>query len=412
MSLLTAPNKPAIRTDDLAHVRDLHAAMLSRSAPQQKLALYLMATVVVVLLVWAKFAKVEEITHGTGKIIATSGEQIIQSLEGGILAELDVKEGDIIEKDQPLLRIDATRVKAVYQEGNSKVLALEGTIARLKAEAYNQPLVFSSSVKGASDIVRNETEAYTARRGALAENVAGLQRGLELAEKEVTMTEPMVARGLISDLEILRMKRQANDFRIQIAERMNKYRAEANADLPRMESELAQARDNLTGRADTMNRTIIRAPVRGTVKNIRVTTIGGVIQPAVDIMEIIPLGEKLIVETRIRPQDVAFLHPGLPATVKVSAYDYAIYGGLSGTVEQISPDTLRDEHRTQAAPPGEDTFYKVLVRTTSAVLKSGGKELPIIPGMTVTVEIRSGEKTVLDYLLKPVMKAREAFRER
>jgi adhesin transport system membrane fusion protein len=293
------------------------------------------------------------------------------------------------------------------------VLALQGMIARLKAEAYGQPLAFSAAVAKAPDIVRNETEAYTARRRALEEHTAGLRRGLELAEQEIRMTEPMVARGLISDLELLRMKRQANDFRIQIGERMNKYRAEANADLPRMESELAQSRESLAAKEDTMRRTILRAPVRGTVKNIRVTTIGGVIQPAVDIMEIVPLGDKLIIETKIRPQDVAFLRPGLPATVKVSAYDFAIYGGLTGTVEQISPDTLRDERRGQASANGEDTsYYKVLVRTTSAVLHSGGKELPIIPGMTTSVEIRSGEKTVLDYLLKPVMKAREAFRER
>lgn len=412
MSLQLHRNKLAIRTEDLAHVRDLHAAMLSRTAPRQKLALYLMVAIVVALLVWAKFSKVEEITHGTGKIIATSGEQLIQSLEGGILAELYVKEGDIVEKGQPLLRIDATRVNAVYQEGFSKVLALEGTIARLKAEAYSQPLVFSASVAKSPEIVRNETEAYNARRHALDESITGLRRGLVLADQEISMTAPMVKRGLISELELLRMQRQSNDFRIQIAERMNKYRAEANADLPRMESELAQSRENLAAREDTMKRTVIKTPVRGTVKNIRVTTIGGVIQPAVDIMEIVPLDDKLIVETRIRPQDVAFLHPGLPATVKVSAYDYAIYGGLSGTVVQISPDTLRDERRAPGPAGADDSYYKVLVRTTTSVLHSGGKELPILPGMTASVEIRSGQKTVLDYLLKPVMKAREAFRER
>jgi len=211
------------------------------------------------------------------------------------------------------------------------------------------------------------------------------------------------------------MRRQANDFQIQIAERMNKYRGEANTDLTRLEGELAQSRDNLSAREDTMRRTLIKAPVRGTVKNIRITTIGGVIQPAVDIMEIVPLGDQLIVETKIRPQDVAFLRPGLPATVKITAYDYSIYGGLSGQVEQISPDTLRDDRRAPVGPPGtpgDDSYYKVLVRTTTATLMSAGKELPIIPGMTASVEIRSGEKTVLDYILKPVFKAREALRER
>jgi len=408
---LTRKDRP-IRADDLAHVADLQAAMLSQTAPKVRWALYLMVLFVAAFLTWASVAKVEEITKGTGKIISTSGEQIIQSLEGGILAELNVKEGDIVEKDQPLLRIDATRATAVYKEGNSKVVALEGTIARLRAEAYNQPLVFPPSIAKNSSIVRSETEAYNARRRAVEENIAGLRRGLELAEQEIKLTEPMVQRGLISDLELLRMRRQANDFQIQIAERMNKYRGEANTDLSRMESELAQSRENLSAREDTMKRTLIKAPVRGTVKNIRITTIGGVIQPGVDIMEIVPLGDQLIVETKIRPQDVAFLRPGLPATVKITAYDYSIYGGLSGQVEHISADTLRDERRTPAGAPGDDTYYKVLVRTTTATLKSGGKELPIIPGMTAGVEIRSGEKTVLDYILKPVFKAREALRER
>jgi membrane fusion protein, adhesin transport system len=412
MSLQPYKSNTRIRANDLAHVTDLHAAMLSQSAPKQAWALYLMIVIVIVLLVWAGFSKVEEITHGTGKIISTSGEQIIQSLEGGILAELNVREGDIVEKGQPLLRIDATRANASYQEGFNKVAALEGTIARLKAEAYNKPLVFSNTVKQDADIVRNETEAYNARLRAVQENIAGLHRGLELAQQEISMTEPMVARGLISDLELLRMKRQANDFRIQMAERTNKYRTDANNELLRMESDLAQSRENLAGKEDTMKRTLIKAPVRGTIKNIKVTTIGGVIQPGVGIMEIVPLGDQLLVETKIRPQDVAFLHPGLPATVKITAYDYAVYGGLTGTVEQISPDTLRDERGQQTTGAGDDTYYKVLVRTTSSTLKSGGKELPIIPGMTTSVEVRSGQKTVLDYLLKPVMKAREAFRER
>ncbi len=175
--------------------------------------------------------------------------------------------------------------------------------------------------------------------------------------------------------------------------------------------ELSQTSENLVGRADVVERTTITAPVRGTVKNVRVNTVGGVIQPGEHILEIVPLEDQLLVEGKIRPSDVAFLRPGLPATVKITAYDYGIYGGLSGKVELISPDTLKDEEKGGSGRP-DSTYYRVTVLTDRSALEAGGKELPIIPGMIASVEIRTGEKTVLEYLLKPVLKAREAFRER
>ncbi len=194
---------------------------------------------------------------------------------------------------------------------------------------------------------------------------------------------------------------------MQIQERFNKYRAEAANELIKVESELSQTTEIVGARQDQVKRTTINAPLRGTVKNIRMNTIGGVVQPAQDIMEIVPLDDRLLVEAKIRPTDVAFLRPGLPATVKISAYDYSIYGGLEGVIEVISPDTLREERKSE-----EENYYRVLVRTKNAILSNNGKELPIIPGMTASVEIRTGEKTVLDYLLKPILKAREALRER
>lgn len=399
------------RAEDIAYMRDLREAMLIQK-PQGSLAvLYLMAAVFVGALVWAALAKVEEITVGEARVIPASREQVIQSLEGGILESLYVREGDVVERGQILLEIDPTRAGAAYREGMSKVLALKGTVARLRAEAYQQPLEFTKDVRAAPGIVRDETQAYNARRKALQEAVSAVQRGLELAEREIALSEPLAARGLVSEVEILRMKRQANEFRLQLAERQNKFRADANADLTRLEGELAQAQENAGAREDVMLRTTIRAPVKGTVKNIRVTTIGGVIQQGGDIMEIVPLDDQLILETKVKPSDVAFVRPGLPATVKVSAYDYAIYGGLHGVVEHISPDTLKDEERTRQGR-ADTSYYRLLVRTDKAYLQAGGKTYPIMPGMTATVEIRTGEKTVLSYLLKPVLKAREAFRER
>lgn len=408
MSDKSKPHNP----DDLQYMRDLHAAMLEQSAPRVVWTLYLIALIVVAGLIWAAFAEVEEITEGEGKVIPVSGEQIIQSLEGGLLAELNVKEGDVVEKGQVLLKIDPTRATAAFQESYSKMIALMGSAARLRAEVYGKPLAFPPEVQDYPDIMRNERETYTARRRALEESVAGLQRSLALTEKEIEMTTPLVAKGLVSDLELIKAKRQANDTRLQITERQNKYISDANQELVRAESELAQARENALGREDTMKRTVVKAPMKGVVKNIKVTTIGGVLTPATDIMSIVPLEDQLLIEAKILPKDVAFLRPGLEATVKVTAYDYSIYGGLNGTLEHISPDTLREDRPNAAKIGVSDVYYKVIVRTTSAKLKRDNKEFAIIPGMTTSVQIKTGKKTVLEYLLKPVFKAREAFRER
>nr|WP_228723108.1 HlyD family type I secretion periplasmic adaptor subunit [Limnobaculum xujianqingii] len=392
-------------------MRDLQEALIEQKTPFSLIMLYLIGAILIIAIVWAKFARVEEITLGEGRIIPASREQIIQSLEGGILEELNVREGDIVEKGQVLLKIDPTRAGAVYREGVSKVIGLKGTITRLRAEAYGTPLVFPADVMAVPSVVKDETQAYGARKQTLDESVKTLQTSLKLAEDEINLSEPLMQKGLMSEVELLRMRRQANEFRLQIAERQNRFRSEANAELNKFESELAQSVENVAAREDVMNRTTIVAPVRGTVNNIKVTTVGGVIQQGGEIMAIIPLEDQLLVEAKIKPSDVAFLHPGLKATVKITAYDYAIYGGLSGTLEHISADTLKDEDKMRQGR-GDTTYYRVLVRTDKAALTAKDKVFPIMPGMIATVEIRTGEKTILDYILKPVLKAREAFRER
>ncbi|KFC94445.1 HlyD family type I secretion periplasmic adaptor subunit [Leminorella grimontii] len=401
----------AIKNGDLRFMRDLQEALIEQKTPYSMVMLYIIAAVLVIAIAWAHFARVEEITLGEGVIIPASREQVIQSLEGGLLEELNVREGDMVEKGQVLLKIDPTRAGAVYREGVSKVLGLRGSIARLRAEAYDTPLVFPPDVQGATSIVRDETQAYNARRQTLGESVKTLQKSLALAESEINLSTPLMLKGLMSEVELLRMKRQANEFRLQIVERQNKFRSDANAELTRMETELAQAVESVTAREDVMNRTTIVAPVRGTVNNIKVTTVGGVIQQGGEIMTITPLEDQLLVEAKIKPSDVAFLRPGLPATVKITAYDYAIYGGLQGTLEHISSGTLKDEEKARAGR-GDSTYYRVFVRTDKAALMAKDRVFPIIPGMIATVEIKTGEKTILDYILKPVLKAREAFRER
>ncbi|MBK5074729.1 HlyD family type I secretion periplasmic adaptor subunit [Budviciaceae bacterium CWB-B4] len=400
-----------VKSSDLPFMRDLQEALIEQKTPFSLIMLYLIGAILIIAIVWAKFARVEEITLGEGRIIPASREQIIQSLEGGILEELNVREGDIVEKGQVLLKIDPTRVGAIYREGVSKVIGLRATIARLRAEAYGTPLVFPADVMAVPSVVQDETQAYSARKQTLDESVKTLQTSLKLAEDEINLSEPLMRKGLMSEVELLRMRRQANEFRLQIAERQNRFRSEANAELNKFESELAQSVENVAAREDVMNRTTLVAPVRGTVNNIKVTTVGGVIQQGGEIMAIIPLEDQLLVEAKIKPSDVAFLHPGLKATVKITAYDYAIYGGLSGTLEHISADTLKDEEKMRQGR-GDSTYYRVLVRTDKAALTAKDKVFPIMPGMIATVEIRTGEKTILDYILKPVLKAREAFRER
>lgn len=400
-----------IQAGDLMFMRDLQGALLVQRTPATTIVLWFIAVVLVVAIIWAHFAVVEEITQGEGKVIPASREQIIQSLEGGILEELSVREGEQVEQGQVLLKIDPKRSSASFQEALSRVHGLEGTVARLRSEAYGTPLEFPQSIRGIDSIIHDETQAWKARQKTLNESVASLQRSLSLAEAEVGLSEPLAREGLISDVEILRLKRQANEFRLQISERKNRFRADANSELTKSESELAQAQQVLAGREDVMNRTTILAPLRGTVNNIKVTTRGGVIQQGAEIMTLIPLEDRLLVEAKIKPADVAFLRPGMPATVKITAYDYAIYGGLSGQVEHISPDTIYDEEKARAGR-GEAYFYRVYIRTNAASLRVKNREFPIIPGMVATVEIRTGEKTILSYLLKPVLKAREAFRER
>ncbi|MDO6406238.1 MAG: HlyD family efflux transporter periplasmic adaptor subunit [Pantoea sp.] len=407
----TKESKTRLQAEDMSFLDDLQNAIIMQKTPKSMLVLWLLVIVVVTSLVWAHFAVVEEVTKGEAKVIPASHEQTIESFEDGTLQELYVKEGQLVEKGQPLLRLDSTRSEANYQEELSKSYGLQGSIARARAEAYDLPLDFPDEIKDFHTIVQDETKAYQTRRKLLDDSISSLSHNLELAEKEVSLSEPLAKRGLISDMEILRLRRQANDLRVQIADRTNKYRSDANSELTRLESEFAQVEARLVGRKDVINHALITAPVKGTINSIKTTTIDSVISRGEQIMSLIPSEDNLLLETRIKPAEVAFLRPGLPATVKISAYDFAIYGGLDGVIESISPDTIIDETKMRSGRE-DATYYRVYVRTHGTDLQVKEKNFPIIPGMTASVEIKTGEKTILSYLLKPVLKAREAFRER
>ncbi|NBM91883.1 MULTISPECIES: HlyD family type I secretion periplasmic adaptor subunit [unclassified Proteus (in: enterobacteria)] len=411
---VTSPSHPkeAFSNKDLALLNDLHAALQHEKHHKSFMMITMLLIFLIIFVIWAWNSSLEEVTRGQGSIIPSSREQIIQTLDAGILKSMEVKEGDIVEKGQVLLTLDDTRSSAILRESEVKVDNLEAIRARLKAEAYSIELKFPEGL--ATDLVERETTVYNIRKEALESGIDNLQKSKALLDREIAITRPIVAQGAMSAVELLRMERQSADIQSQINEKKNKYLTEASAELVKTEAELAQARENMAGRADPVERALIRAPLRGIVKNIRINTVGGVISAGQDIMEIVPLEDQLLVEAYISPRDVAYVRTGMPALVKLTAYDYAIYGGLEGVVTLVSPDTLHDQKRPSDLKLNQDeAFYRVLVTTQSSHLTDkNGKELPVIPGMIASVDIKTGEKTVFRYLIKPITRMKQALQER
>lgn len=393
---------------DLAYIADVRAAMVVDAMPGTTWTLYLMAVVVVSAIVWAGVSRVDEITRADARVIPDGKEQVIASLEGGILRELYVNEGMQVQEGQELAQIDPARFESQQNEAQGKRLAIRGTMARLTAEATGRELKFPDDVLAVPAIVEGESDAYIARRRGLDEALHTNARNVELLMKELGVSEAMSAKGLMSEVEVMRLRRQVNDLQLQSRERINKFRQDASTDLVRVQTDLAQIDEQLAGRADVLRRTVLTSPVRGLVKNIRTNTVGGVVSPGAPMMEIVPIGSRVLIEARIKPRDIGFVRVGQKAEVKLAAYDYTTYGGLQGKIEYISPDALGDVDRAAA----DATYYRVMVRTDRSTLKAGGKPLAILPGMTGSVEVRTGERSVLSFILRPMLKSKEAFRER
>ena len=368
-----------------------------------------------VAIAWAGFFELDEITRAQGKVIPTSREQVIQSLDAGVLSELLVREGALVEKDQVLLRIDDARSGAVYREAQEKYLALLALAARLKAEATNSPApVFPAELKTESALVAQENQAFHARKRALDESLKALDGSIAAVTRELSLTEPLVSQGVMSEVELLRLRRQQSELMGQRAERLNRYITDANNELVRVNSELSQTKENVSAREDAFRRTTLRSPMKGVVKNVQVTTVGGVIQAGQPILEIVPTEDEMMVEAYVKPADVAFLKIGQKAVVKLTAYDFNKYGGLDGVVEHLSPDTLRDERQRRPGTPVEleEGLYRILVRIRNAHEVRHGLQLEPTPGMTAMVDIRTGQKTVLEYLFRPLQNVSMALRER
>lgn len=401
---LPTPGAPS--RADQAFMSSVRAAQVIDRMPGVHASLYLMLAFLVVAAVWATIARVDVITRAEGRVVPDGHEQTIASLEGGILRALHVREGMAIEAGDVVAELDPTRVAAMQNEGRARRLGLLGALARLEAELSGEAPVFPDALAAAPDVIAGETATWQSRRQALQDAQAATERSLALLESELRLAEELTAAGMMPEVEVMRLRRQRSDLVQERQERQNQYRQQASADLVRVRNELAQLNEQLVVRDDVLERTVLRSPVRGLVKNIRVTTEGGVVAPGAPIMEIVPMSGRVLIEAKIAPADIGFVREGQPVTVKLSAYEYNTYGGLRGTIEYISPDALGEIDRGNG-----ETWYRARVRVDDSTLRYRGEPLPVRPGMTGSVEISTSDRTVMSFLLRPVLKSREAFRE-
>jgi adhesin transport system membrane fusion protein len=440
-----------VSNSDIELLSDSNAALFESAPRFGSMIIRGVFAFIIIFFIWAYFAEIDEITVGEGKVIPSSQVQIIQNLEGGIVADIPVKVGDLVSKGQIIMKLDPTRFSSSMSETQAKRESLLAKVARLEAEAtgmqfkapaelmktnpqlVNEERTLMESrqqeLSTAMMVLRQQAEQRAQELSEKKANYQQLQESQDLVSQELKISKPMAAQGVMSAVDILRLERQLSDVkgqmdaarlaiprleqaaaeaRSKITASMAKFRSDAAADLNLARAELAGTSAVSLAAEDRLARTAVRSPVSGIIKQLKVTTVGGVIQPGMEVMEIVPLEDNLLVETKIRPSDVGFLRPGQEATVKVTAYDFSIYGGLDALVENITADTITTEKGDKT-----ESFYIVRVRTKSTTFSASKKALPIMPGMVATVHIRTGKKTILNYLLKPIIKARyDAMRER
>ncbi|WP_042148593.1 MULTISPECIES: HlyD family type I secretion periplasmic adaptor subunit [unclassified Pseudoalteromonas] len=453
---------------DTSFIDDINAAILLTSPNRSRNLLYVITGFCFCVLIWAYFAALDEVTVGSGKVIPSSQIQVVQNLEGGILSKIFIKEGQKVTKGEELLRIDDTRFLADFREKEQEVMQLQRRAVRLKAELASvkwskniSPRLWKQQIKiipqsfnislaeqeTFSDIYRTEVASFNANISnfkkqlnvmanqiqqkeqeveSLKSRVKHVQTSYQLGLEELNLTEPLANKGVISPVEFLKLKRQINELKQQMEEAelalprsrtaltesiskrqtlVSEYQKETQELLTKVEAQLAQLTEKQVNLKDKVNRTSITSPVAGTIKALNVNTEGGVIQPGMDLVEIVPIEDQLLIEAKVSPKDIAFLRPGLKAIVRFTAYDFAIYGGIEGKLENISADSFEDEKGV--------SYYLITVRTEDNYLGDKSKKLPIIPGMTASVDVMTGKKTVLEYLLKPILRAQQsALRER
>lgn len=429
---------PEKTEEDLDWVSDAEWARLQQEPVRARVLLRALGVIVIVLIFWAAFAEVDEMTRGNGKVIPSSQLQVIQSLDGGIVSEILVREGQIVEKGQLLLKIDETRFVSSLRENRAEYLSLLAKASRLRAIAENKPFVLPPEVEAEfPQIALQERNLYEQRRLELDAQVGiarqqmaqrnqelvemrarrdSAARTLDFTQQELNATKPLLGSGAVSEVEIIRLERDvgrsrgdrdqaaAQISRIQaaISEAMHKieevelmFRNEARTQLADVSGKLNSLSASSTTLTDRVELSSVKSPVKGTVKRLLFNTVGGVIQPGNPIIEIVPFEDALLLEANIQPQDIAFLRPGQSAIVRFTAYDFAVYGGLDAVVDQIGADTIIDEKG--------NAFYVCRVRTLKPSL---GKDLPIMPGMVAEVDIKTGQKSVLSYIMRPIVRAK------
>jgi adhesin transport system membrane fusion protein len=415
-------------SSDFAFANDVRSAAALRTPRTSRLLLLSFLALMTTFLVWAHFAVLDEVKRGNGRVIPSRQIQVVQSLEGGLVGEILVQEGAIVQQGQSLMRIDDTKFASEFGEIRERRAAMAARVARLEAEARGRSeITFPDQLdQVVPAAVTTETSVFKMRAQKVAQDidvlnqqVTRLSGSLKLLEREQNLTRRLYEQKVVPEIEMLRLDRQATEMKGQLAEAQSKiasiltsFRSQADEDLAKSRGDLAVLDENIKSAQDRVRRTDLKAPVYGIVNKLNVTTVGAVVQPGANVMDIVPLDDTLLVEGRIRPQDIAFIRPNQDAVVKLSAYDSSVYGSLKGKVERISADTIVDD-KAPDKQERQETFYRVIVRTEKNHLGTAENALPILPGMVATVEVMTGRKSVLDYMLKPARTLRdEAMRER
>jgi len=416
-----------MRSSDFSFANDVRAAAGLKTPRASLILLGTTIALFVVGIVWAHFAVLDEVKRGNARVIPSRQLQVVQSLEGGIVQEILVQEGDIVKQGQVLMRIDDTKFLADLGEVRERRFANAARVARLEAEVQGlpQPTFPAELAERAPQAVQTEQNVFEARAKKLAQDIdvltqqaTRLSDSLKLLSREVQLTQNLYAQKVVPEIEMLRLQRQEADMRGQLAETQSRianakaaFRSQAEEDLAKSRADLAVLEETTKSAQDRVRRADLKSPVNGIINKLNVTTVGAVVQPGANLMDIVPMDDTLLVEGRIRPQDIAFIRPQQNAVVKITAYDSSVYGSLKGKVERISADSIVDDKSEQRGEKGE-SFYRVIVRTDKNHLGTAEHPLPIIPGMVATVEVQTGEKSVLDYMMKPARMLRdEALRE-
>ncbi|MCT4334756.1 HlyD family efflux transporter periplasmic adaptor subunit [Paracoccus sp. YLB-12] len=364
-----------------------------------RLTVHIVLLTVAIAVGWSAFAQIDQITRGDGRVIPLRRMQSIESLEGGILSDLLVSEGDLVKEGQIIANLDATRSRAAFLSAQSEVESLKAEVERLEAEVLEKPALDFGGNPTATE--QTELRLFNARRTRLEASLKALEGERSSVQQQLDITGPLANSGSVSRIDVLQLQQKLAELEGKISEARNGYVQDAYRDLAERRAKLSSLQQELVQKEAELGRTVVRSPVEGRINDILITTLGGVVQPGEAIMEITPIDDELLIETRVLPRDVAFIAPEMPASVKITAYDFSVYGDLRGKVTQISEDTVEED-----TPNGPQDYYRVMVRTERSYLERFGDRFPIRPGMVAQVDIESGKQSILSYLSRPLLRAR------